>query len=281
MGEIVARALAEDLGPGDVTADSVVPADATATARLIQKAPGVLSGLDAAAEAFRQVGAGELEPRAGEGEWREDVPIEIAVIRGPARALLAGERTALNLLCHLSGVATLTARYVSAVDGTRARVIDTRKTTPGLRALEKRAVLDGGGLNHRLGLFDAILIKENHAALGGGTAAAVRAAREARPDLPVEIECRDIEEVRAALGEGADRLLLDNMPPAEMAAAVALRDLAVDEGRDVALEASGGISLESIRAVAESGVDLISVGALTHSAPVLDISLLLDADSTA
>ena len=277
VADIVRRALAEDLGPGDVTADSVVPAGSTATARLVQKAPGVLSGMGVAAEAFRQTGAGELEPLAAEAEWRAEVPGDIARISGPARALLAAERTALNLLCHLSGVATLTARYAAAVEGTRARAIDTRKTTPGLRALEKRAVLDGGGLNHRLGLFDAILIKENHAALGGGTAAAVRAAREARPDLPVEIECRDIEEVRAALGEGADRLLLDNMPPAEMAAAVALRDLAAAEGREVMLEASGGVTLDSIRAIAESGVDFVSIGALTHSAPVLDISLLLDA----
>ena len=192
---------------------------------------------------------------------------------GPARGLLAAERTALNLLCHLSGIATLTARYVEAVAGTGARILDTRKTTPGLRALEKAAVAAGGGTNHRMGLYDAILIKENHAALAGGVGAAVRAAREAHPELPVEVECRDEAEVAEALEAGADRLLLDNMTAEGLREAVALRDRL---GSEAKLEASGGVTLENVRAIAESGVDYISVGALTHSAPALDLSMLVE-----
>ncbi|MBA2239691.1 MAG: carboxylating nicotinate-nucleotide diphosphorylase [Solirubrobacterales bacterium] len=275
LSELVARTLAEDLGEGDVTSGSVVSAETRARARLIQKAPGVISGLGVAGEVFAQVGARDFEAHVIEGQWREQVPAVLGSVSGPARALLAGERTALNLLCHLSGVATLTAHYVEAVAGTAARILDTRKTMPGLRALEKRAVRDGGGLNHRSGLYDAILIKENHAALGGGTAKAVRSARMARPELLVEVECRDLDEVRAALGEGAGRLLLDNMSPELMREAVSIRDAEAGT-REILLEASGGISLDNVRAVAESGVELISVGALTHSAPSLDISLLLE-----
>src|SRR5215212_7827506 len=173
--ELVARALLEDLGSGDVTAEAVVPADASGRAAITQKQPGVLFGLDVAAEVFRQARAGELEAIATEGGWREQVPAEVARAAGPARALLAAERTALNLLCHLSGVATLTARFVREVDGSGARILDTRKTTPGLRALEKAAVRVGGGHNHRFGLFDMVLIKENHAAMAGGVGQAVRA----------------------------------------------------------------------------------------------------------
>ncbi|HSJ18529.1 MAG TPA: nicotinate-nucleotide diphosphorylase (carboxylating), partial [Solirubrobacterales bacterium] len=164
LRELVARALAEDLGTGDITSSAVVPADATARARLIQKQPGVVFGFDAAEEGFRQSGAEGLERVAAEGEWREEVPADVAAVTGPARALLAAERTALNLLCHLSGVATLTARFVHAIEGTGVEVLDTRKTTPGLRALEKAAVAAGGGRNHRIGLYDAVLIKENHIA---------------------------------------------------------------------------------------------------------------------
>jgi nicotinate-nucleotide pyrophosphorylase (carboxylating) len=276
LSDLVARALAEDLGPGDVTATAVVPEDATATARIVQKEAGVLFGLDAVAEAFRQTGAGELERLAAEGEWREAVPADVAAVSGSARALLAAERTALNLLCHLSGVATLTARFVRAVEGTGAAILDTRKTTPGLRAPEKAAVAAGGGRNHRMGLYDAYLIKENHIALAGGLAAAVRRAREEDPDRDVEVECRDAAEVAEALEAGADRLLLDNMGASELRDAAAARDARLKRGLPgAALEASGGITLDTVAGVAETGVDFISVGALTHSAPALDLSMLL------
>jgi nicotinate-nucleotide pyrophosphorylase (carboxylating) len=270
--ELVARALLEDLGPGDVTAEAVVPEDALGRAAIAQKQPGVIFGHEVAAEVFRQAGAGELEDTAPEGQWRDDVPAQVARAEGPARALLAAERTALNLLCHLSGIATLTARFVRAVDGTGARILDTRKTTPGLRTLEKAAVAAGGGTNHRMGLYDAILIKENHAALAGGVGEAVRRAREARPELPVEVECRSVEEVREGAGAGAERLLLDNMSPAELREAVA----AARDGSGPELEASGGITLENVAEVASTGVDFVSVGALTHSAPALDLSMTID-----
>jgi nicotinate-nucleotide pyrophosphorylase (carboxylating) len=272
--ELVARSLAEDVGAGDLTAEAVVPADAAARARIVQKAPGVLFGLAVAAEAFRRTGAGELVAVAAEGEWRDEVPADVAEVGGPARAVLAAERTALNFLCHLSGVATLTARFARAADG--VTVLDTRKTTPGLRALEKAAVVAGGGRNHRMGLDDAILIKENHLALAGGVDEAVRQARDARPGLPIEVECRDLDDVTAALDAGADRLLLDNMTPGLLREAVLLRDRAAAGGRRPELEASGGIDLESIAPVAASGVEFVSVGALTHSAPALDLSLLIE-----
>jgi nicotinate-nucleotide pyrophosphorylase (carboxylating) len=271
--ELVARALLEDLGSGDVTAEAVVPEDASGRATITQKAPGVLFGLEVAAEVFRQTGAGELEDRAAEGEWRDQVPAAVAGIGGPARALLAAERTALNLLCHLSGVATLTARFVREVDGTGARILDTRKTTPGLRALEKAAVAAGGGTNHRMGLYDAILIKENHAALAGGVEEAVGRAREAKPGLSVEVECRNLDEVRAGADAGADRLLLDNMSPAELREAVAA---ARGSASGPELEASGGVTLETVGEIAATGVDYVSVGALTHSAPALDLSMTVD-----
>jgi nicotinate-nucleotide pyrophosphorylase (carboxylating) len=271
--ELVARALLEDLGPGDVTAEAVVSADAAGRATITQKEPGVLFGLDVAAEVFRQTGAGELQGAAREGEWRHEVPAAVATATGPARALLAGERTALNLLCHLSGVATLTARFVGQVVGTGARILDTRKTTPGLRALEKAAVKAGGGANHRMGLYDAILIKENHAALAGGVGEAVRRAREAKPGLPVEVECRDLDEVREGTEAGADRLLLDNMTPAELQEAVSA---ARRDGGRPELEASGGVTLENAAEIAASGVDYVSVGALTHSAPALDLSMAIE-----
>ena len=270
--DLVARALLEDLGPGDVTAEAVVAEDASGKATITQKAPGVLFGLEVVAEVFRQAGAGELEGVASEGEWRDEVPAPVAGVEGPARALLAAERTALNLLGHLSGVSTLTARFVKAIEGSGARILDTRKTTPGLRALEKAAVAAGGGTNHRMGLYDAILIKENHAALAGGVGEAVTRARKAQPDLPVEVECRDLDEVRQGAEAGADRLLLDNMSPAELREAVAAaRALNGPE-----LEASGGVTLETVAEIAATGVDFISVGALTHSAPALDLSMTLE-----
>jgi nicotinate-nucleotide pyrophosphorylase (carboxylating) len=271
--DLVARALAEDLGPGDLTGKAVVPEDAVATATITQKQPGVLFGLEVAAEVFRQAGAVELEPLAAEGRWRDEVPAAVARINGTGQALLAGERTALNFLCHLSGVATFTARFVRAAEGTGVRVLDTRKTIPGLRPLEKAAVAAGGGTNHRMGLHDAILIKENHAALVGGVGEAVRRAREARPEMPVEVECCDLGEIREAIEAGAGRLLLDNMTPSELQEAVA----AVRRTSDaVELEASGGITLENVAEFAGSGVDYVSIGALTHSAPALDLSMSVE-----
>ncbi|MBS1863574.1 MAG: carboxylating nicotinate-nucleotide diphosphorylase [Actinobacteria bacterium] len=275
--ELVARALAEDLGDGDITGEATVPAEATASARIVQKAPGVVFGLDLVREVMAQAGVEEVEVLASEGEWRQDVPAEVLTVHGPARAILAAERTALNFLGHLSGVATLTARYVEAVAGTKARILDTRKTTPGLRKWEKAAVVAGGGTNLRIGLFDAFLIKENHIAAAGSIPKAVYAARKAHPELPVEVEVRDLDETAYALGTGADQLLLDNMDLPTLRAAVELRDAHSSGGRPT-LEASGGVNLETVRATAETGVDFISIGALTNSAPVLDFSLLLSAD---
>jgi nicotinate-nucleotide pyrophosphorylase (carboxylating) len=274
LAALVERALAEDLGAeGDLTATATVPADALAGARIVQKQAGVIFGLEAANEVFAQAGAEAFEALAPEGEWRDQVPMDVARLSGPARALLAGERTALNLLGHLSGIATLTAAYVAAVQGTGTTILDTRKTIPGLRALEKAAVVAGGGTNHRRGLDDAILIKENHIALAGGLRRAVELAAAAHPSLEIEVECRDSAEVAEALAAGADRLLLDNMSPPELRAAVAVRDAARSAAR---LEASGGVTLANVAEIAATGVEMISVGALTHSAPALDVSMLLE-----
>jgi nicotinate-nucleotide pyrophosphorylase (carboxylating) len=310
---LIARALEEDLGTGDVTAEATVPAELMARARILLKQPGVVFGLDVAEQVFFQTGVTGFDRRAAEGIWQDGVPLEVASIQGPARAMLAGERVALNFLGHLSGVSTLTARFVDAVAGTGARILDTRKTTPGLRLLEKQAVSKGGGSNHRIGLYDAILIKENHIAVAGGLRQAVEACREARPRLTVEVEAETITQVQEAIAAGADRILLDNMSPENLASAVAIRNGTAsdaehlvgsadsdhpagsgDTGHPAAeplltgtrpdtrpgagpeLEASGGIDLSNVREVAETGVDFISIGALTHSAPVLDFSLLVE-----
>jgi nicotinate-nucleotide pyrophosphorylase (carboxylating) len=270
LQEIVRAALAEDVGSGDATTLSTVGAAARARATITQKAPGVVFGFDAAHETFAQLDpAAAFERLSPEGAWQES-GTQVLRIEGSARALLSGERTALNLLQRLSGVATTTARYVRAVEGTGVQILDTRKTTPGLRDLEKAAVRAGGGTNHRTGLYDAILIKENHIAAAGGIAAAVERARSAYPDLPVEVEVRNEDEIAQALAVGAPRLLLDNMDPARLRAAV--QQVA---GR-AELEASGGITLETVRDHAVDGLHFISVGALTHSAPALDLSLILE-----
>lgn len=270
LAELVARALAEDVGAGDVTSQATVAEGTPAVATITQKAAGVVFGIDAAQAAFRQLDpAVRLERLGPEGEWREP-PAPVLRATGDARALLAAERTALNFLGRLSGVATSTARCVQAVQGTGAQILDTRKTTPGLRTLEKAAVAAGGGVNHRAGLYDMVLIKENHATLAGGIGAAVRAAAAAFGDLPLEVECSTLEEVDEALAAGARRILLDNMGPPQLRAAVAHV-----AGR-ARLEASGGIGFGTLRAHAETGVDWISVGALTHSAPALDLSLLIE-----
>lgn len=270
VDDLIARALAEDVGDGDLTSELTVPAGLSGTATITQKAPGVLSGLEVAAAVFLRVDAGlEVRPLAGPGGWHQG-PRPVMTVGGPVRSILTAERTALNLLGRLSGVATLTALYVQAVEGTRARILDTRKTTPGLRALEKRAVVDGGGHNHRFGLFDMVLVKENHIAAAGGVRAAVRAVRERVGDALFVVECQTLEDVQEAVGEGAPRVLLDNMDRDAMAAAVA-----AVAGR-AETEASGGVGLDTARGIAGTGVDWISVGAITHSAPALDLSLLLE-----
>jgi nicotinate-nucleotide pyrophosphorylase (carboxylating) len=268
--ELVERSLREDVGGGDVTSEATVPAGTRARARIVQKAGGVIYGVEPAVLAFALLDGGvAVEERGLEGEWREAGAL-VLVVSGDARALLSGERTALNFLAHLSGIATATARAVSALEGTGARVLDTRKTTPGLRLLEKAAVAAGGGTNHRVGLFDAVLIKENHIAVAGGIGAAVAAARERAGGLLLEVEVRNPGEIDEALAAGAPRLLLDNMSVGELAAAVA------QVGGRAQLEASGGVTLETLRAVGATGVDFVSMGALTHSAPALDLSLSME-----
>jgi len=274
--ELVASALAEDVGGGDITSEATVPEDARARARIVQKEPGVVYGLAVVAEAMRQCGVEDFDNLVVEGQWREDVPAEVLLAGGSARGLLAAERVAINFLGHLSGVATLTARYAEAVLGTGTTILDTRKTTPGLRHLEKAAVAAGGGINHRMGLYDAILIKENHIAAAGGLAKAVYAARNAQPEKAIEVEVRNLDEAAYALGMGVDRLLLDNMSPDLLREAVALRDQNAGGADGVSLEASGGVTLDNVREIAETGVEFISVGALTHSARTLDFSMLLE-----
>jgi nicotinate-nucleotide pyrophosphorylase (carboxylating) len=276
MSESVRRALAEDVGSGDVTTEATVAADARARARIVQKEAGVAFGLDLVEETMRQCGVEDVDKLVVEGQWRDGVPAEVLLASGSAASLLIAERTGLNFLGHLSGIATLTARFVEAVAGTGAQILDTRKTTPGLRALEKAAVAAGGGRNLRLGLYDAILIKENHIALAGGVAKAIYLARKAQPGMPVEVEVRNLDETAYALGVGADRLLLDNMDLETLRGAVKLRDENSGTGDGPALEASGGVDLTTVRAIAGTGVDFISIGALTHSAPSLDFSLLLE-----
>lgn len=325
MARLVELALAEDVGAGDLTVEATVPAGTEARARIVQKQAGVIFGKEAVEEVFRRLGGVELAWRCEEGKWRDE-PAPVAELSGDARGILTGERTALNFLGHLSGVATLTARYVEAVRGTGARILDTRKTTPGMRLLEKAAVAAGGGTNHRIGLFDAVLIKENHIALAGGVSAAVTAAKLAvaerkaaagtgsvgapsgaregeppgvcevappsgdGPGFEVEVECETVDQVREAIEAGADRIMLDNMDLATMQEAVALRDRIAGPPRTsgagidglpggILLEASGGVNLETVRSIAETGVDLISVGALTHSAPTLDLSMLIEIGS--
>ena len=263
IGFDVRAFLAEDVGEGDVTAEAVVPADARLDASLLLKERGVVAGVEIAEAVFRELDDSvQFEALAHDGDI---VQGEVARVSGNARALLTGERTALNLLGRLSGIATLTRRYVDAVEGTGAVILDTRKTTPGLRALEKLAVRAGGATNHRFGLFDAVLIKDNHLRLGGGVAESVRRAKETV--LPVEVECETLDDVRAALDAEADTILLDNMTPPELRAAV--REIA---GRAMT-EASGGVTLDTVREIAETGVDYISVGALTHGARSLDVSM--------
>ncbi len=269
ISDAVAGALAEDLGlTGDLTTDATIEADWTATARIVAREAGTVAGLDVAAEAFLQMDAElELDLSVNDGD-RVAPRSTVMRIAGNARAILTAERVALNFLGRMSGIATLTARFVDAVAGTGAAIVDTRKTTPGLRAFEKYAVRTGGGMNHRIGLFDAVLIKDNHIAIAGGIGAAIAAARaRAGHMVKIEVEVDTLAQLDEALAHGIDAVLLDNMAPDQLRAAVAKCN------GDVITEASGGVNLDSVRAIAESGVQLISVGALTHSAPILDLGL--------
>jgi nicotinate-nucleotide pyrophosphorylase (carboxylating) len=276
---LVAGALAEDLAGGaDVTSVAVIPPDDVAVADFVSRARGVVAGLPIASAVLwiATSAAVEIDERVVDGMRVEPGTIVLSAT-GATRSLLTAERTALNLLGHLSGIATLTRAWVDAVAGSGAAIRDTRKTTPGLRALEKYAVRCGGGVNHRMSLSDAALIKDNHVVAAGGVAAAFRAVRTAFPRLPVEVECDTAEQVDEALEAGADLILLDNMSLESMRAAVALVH---ERGSSCRLEASGGLTLASAAAVAATGVDYLAVGALTHSAPVLDIGVDLRARST-
>lgn len=266
--EIIDRALAEDIGFCDLTSELVIPADARAELALNARQDIVVAGLDIAARVFRRrVPECRIELRVKDGE-RVRAGAAMGRVEGPARGLLAVERTALNFLQHLSGIATLTAQYSELISNTRAVLIDTRKTVPGLRALEKHAVVLGGGRNHRLRLDDGVLIKDNHISVCGSLTAAVRRARAGAPVLTrIEVECDNLDQVREAVDAGADMILLDNMGLEDMRQAVAI------SGGRIPLEASGGVRLENIRAIAETGVDFISVGRITQSAPAVDIGL--------
>ena len=265
---IIDAALREDMPEGDITSEGIVPADARSEAIFLAKEDGILAGLAIARRVFEKIdSAVEVTEKIQDGAAFRKSDI-LACVEGPTVALLKGERTALNFLQRLSGIATVTRRFVDAVAGTKARILDTRKTTPGLRLLEKYAVKAGGGTNHRLSLSDMVLIKDNHLRYVGSVAEAVRRARVAvRPGIRIEVEAADISQVRDALAAGADMIMLDNMTLELMSEAVTLV-----AGR-VPLEASGNMSLDRVRAVAETGVDFISVGGLTHSARAVDISL--------
>ncbi|MQA92069.1 MAG: carboxylating nicotinate-nucleotide diphosphorylase [Gemmatimonas sp.] len=272
---LVQLALQEDVGAGDWTTLWTVPETAVVQARIVAKGNGVIAGTEAAAETFRAVDPSvQLEFSRPDGATVCDGDI-VATLEGPARSILTSERVALNFLQRLSGVATLTRKFVDAIAGTGARILDTRKTTPLMRALEKQAVLAAGGSNHRVGLFDMVLVKENHIRAAGGISAAVEAVRrQSSGDLAIEVETSTLEEVREVLGASVDRVLFDNMSIPMLRQAVSM---VRDSGIQIETEASGGIALSTIRRVAETGVDFISLGALTHSPPALDLSLLVSA----
>ena len=270
--ETIARALAEDLGPGDITSECFIPADHRSSARIIAKENAVLAGTEVAREVFRQVDpAIEIEIRKDDGEAIAPGDLMLTAT-GPTRALLSAERTALNFLQRLSGIATLTRRFVDAVSGTKAVILDTRKTTPGLREFERIAVRAGGGVNHRFGLFDRVLAKDNHLAITGDAAGLQRAIDEAKnraPDILIEIEADTLDQVHLLCDlRGVDIILLDNMTNNQLREAVQIRG-----EKNILLEASGGVNLDTVAAIAATGIDQISVGALTHSARAIDLSM--------
>lgn len=280
LHRIVAFALAEDVGDGDITSRAVVPEKRPGKAQLVAKAAGILSGSELVTAVFAEVDVGVVCHWQVEDGGRVNEGQKIAEVEGPLRAILTGERVALNFLGRMSGIATLTRKYVEAVGGHQAKILDTRKTTPGLRHLEKYAVRCGGGDNHRFGLYDMILIKENHIQVAGGIESAVTAARKAasrrKPVPPIEVEARTIGEAVQVAALLVDRVMLDNMPIPDMHDAVMkIRDVSRETGKFVAVEASGNVTLDNVFAIAETGVDYISVGAITHSAPALDLSLLI------
>lgn len=267
--ELIRLALAEDLGAaGDITSQACVPEETRSRALIAARAPGVLAGVEVAANVFAAVDpATEVEVYLADGELLTP-PAVIAEVEGSARSLLAAERTALNILSRMSGVATATAALVALVEGTGTRITDTRKTMPGMRSLDKHAVQAGGGVNHRMGLYDAVMIKDNHIAATGGIAPAVTAARSRYgPGMAIIVEVADLDQLGEAMGTDADRILLDNMTPEMLAAAVGI------VGGSKATEASGGVTMDNVREIAETGVDFISVGWITHSAPQVDIAL--------
>jgi nicotinate-nucleotide pyrophosphorylase (carboxylating) len=270
--DLITRALAEDVGLRDVTTEALIEPGRRARARIEQKQPGMVYGLEVAGAVFRRLDALiEWRPVRPEGEWLKEPPAVVAEVEGDARALLTGERVALNFLQRLSGIATATATCVYELRGTGIEVLDTRKPTPGLRALEKQAVAAGGGRNHRMRLDDAILVKDNHIVLAGGVGEAVRRALTRRPPgCPVEVECDTLDDVREALAAGADHLLLDNMTIDEMRQARALA------GEKVTLEASGGLTPQSLRSLSGAGLQFVSLGFLTHSAASLDLALTIE-----
>ncbi|HEY5270995.1 MAG TPA: carboxylating nicotinate-nucleotide diphosphorylase [Anaerolineales bacterium] len=262
----IRSALAEDIGPGDVTTNSIVPAEAAMRGRIIAKQDGVIAGLDVAQTVYQMLDAQvNFRPQVDEGACVTNRQV-LVLVSGRTRSLLTAERTALNFLGRISGIATLTRSFVEAVAGTKAVILDTRKTAPGLRLVDKLAVKRGGGQNHRIGLYDMVLIKDNHIDYAGSITAAVKRARAGAAGLAIEVEVRSLEDVREALTIGVERILLDNMTPESMAEAVRLT-----AGR-AKLEASGNVTLETVRRIAETGVDYISIGALTHSAKVFDVS---------
>jgi nicotinate-nucleotide pyrophosphorylase (carboxylating) len=264
--ECIRRALAEDIGPGDATTNSIVPAEASMRGQIIAKQNGVIAGLDVAQAVYEMVDKYvNFHPEVDEGA-RVTNRQALALVSGRTRSLLTAERTALNFLGRISGIATLTRSFVDAVAGTQAIILDTRKTAPGLRLVDKLAVRRGGGQNHRIGLYDMVLIKDNHIDYSGSITLAVQRARSGAPGLEIEVEARTLDDVREALTIGVERILLDNMTPESMAEAVRLT-----AGR-AKLEASGNVTLETARKIAGTGVDYISVGALTHSAKVFDVS---------
>ena len=271
LEDAIRPALTEDVGQGDVTTQAIVPPAQMMHGRFLAKAPGIIAGLDVACQTFKLLDAHvQFQAQADEGEHVSPGQV-VATLAGTAQAILSGERVALNFLQRMSGIATLTRQYVEAVAGTRAVILDTRKTAPGLRVADKLAVQRGGGQNHRFGLYDMALIKENHiAAVAGDLAEAVNRVKAHSPAVPIEIEVTNLEQLRTALALPVDRIMLDNMRLAEMREAVGL------SAGKIPLEASGNVTLETVRAIAETGVDFISIGALTHSVQALDISLLLE-----
>jgi len=266
--KLIEEALFEDIGPGDITSEAVIPEEASATAEIIAKQDLVPAGILVAREVFRKLDPWvQFTPLTHDGSRVRSGSI-VAQVQGKTRALLAGERVALNVMQHLSGIATHTARFVDVLKGSRAEILDTRKTLPGLRALEKYAVRMGGGRNHRFGLYDGILVKDNHITAAGGIIKAMADMRKkVHPLLKIEVEVKTLDEVREALAAGATMLLLDNMPPNLMKQAVNI------VGGRVLVEASGNVTLDTVKEIGETGVDFISSGSLTHSAPAADISM--------